>query len=155
MMSSEPHLEPATLTDEAVTAIGEGLLAGTWPAAEWRHAHHVIATAWLILERPDIALDAELPGIIRGYNLAQGGQNTATSGYHHTITVFYLAEIRRALRALPGGLSLAETCRRLLASPLGDKALPLTVYPRELLFSPEARLGYVAPPVPAPEEVRA
>ena len=133
------------LTDETARAIGEGLLAGTWPVAEWRHPHHCVATAWLILERKDVDLDAELPGIIRRYNVAQGGKNTDSAGYHHTITVFYLGKIRAFLAGLPEGLGVAESCRRLLASPLGDKDHVLSVYSREVLFTPRARLGWVAP----------
>ena len=73
------------------------------------------------------------------------GVNDAQSGYHETITQAYLAAIRAFVAALPPGLDDAEATRRLLATPLGDKAWPLTHWSRERLFTPEARLGWVEP----------
>jgi len=39
----------------------------------------------------------------------------------------------------------AQAAARLLATPFGDKAWPLTFWSRERLFSVEARRGWVAP----------
>ena len=49
-------------TDAEIEHIGEGLLARTLPRAEWTHEAHLAATTYLLLKRPDIDLDAELPG---------------------------------------------------------------------------------------------
>ena len=57
-------------TDAAVRRIGEGLLDRTLPKSEWTHEAHLAACAWLVLERPDIALERELPDIIKAYNLS-------------------------------------------------------------------------------------
>lgn len=137
--------EAWAMTDAEIRAVAEGLRDGSWPAARWRHAEHCLATAYFILARPELDLEVELPGMIARYNETQGGRNTDSSGYHHTITIFYLREIRHFLASLPAGLSLAESGARLLASPLGDKDYPLRAYSRERLFSVAARRGWVKP----------
>ncbi len=55
---------PRLLADDAeIVRIGEGLLARTLPRADWTHEAHLAATIYLLSSRPDIDLDAELPGI--------------------------------------------------------------------------------------------
>ena len=74
-------------------------------------------------------------------------------GYHETITQAYLAAIRAFVAALPAGISDGEAAARLLATPMGDKAWPLSFWSRERLFSVEARRGWVQPdlrPLDAP-----
>lgn len=135
----------SSFTDAHVHAVGQGLLDHSWPLARWRHPEHCIATVYLLLCRPDIDLDAELPEIIRSYNVSQGGENTDSRGYHHTITVFYLNAIRTFLAGLDPALPISEKCARLLASPAGSKDHVLAFYSRERLFTPEARLGLIQP----------
>jgi len=131
--------------DAAVRRVGEGLLARTLPKAEWTHEAHLAACLWLLTERPDIDVERDLPGIISGYNEAVGGVNDATQGYHHTITLTYVAAIRRFLATIRGDLPLAEKVNALLAAPEGRRDWPLTLYSRDRLFSAQARLGYLLP----------
>jgi hypothetical protein len=86
-----------------------------------------------------------MPGIIRTYNVAVGGVNDDHNGYHETITQAYLSAIRAFVAALPAGISDSEASARLLATPMGDKAWPLTFWSRERLFSVAARRGWVEP----------
>jgi len=52
-------------SDAEIERIGEGFLERTLPRAEWTHEAHLAATVWLLLKRPDIDLDRELPDLIR------------------------------------------------------------------------------------------
>ena len=131
--------------DAAVRHVGEGLLARTLPRAEWTHEAHLAACLWLLTERPDIDVERELPAIISRYNEAVGGVNDATQGYHHTITLTYVAAVRAHLAGLPDGMTLSDQVNALLASPRGRRDWPLTLYSRDRLFSVDARLGYVPP----------
>jgi len=131
--------------DAAVRHVGEGLLARTLPKAEWTHEAHLAACLWLLTERPDIHVEHDLPAIISAYNEAMGGVNDATQGYHHTITLTYVAAIRGFLSRAPAGRSLAGCVNALLKAPEGRRDWPLRHYSRARLFSPEARLGYVLP----------
>lgn len=129
---------------DAIRRVGAGLLACTLPRAEWTHEAHLAATLWLVVERPDIDLDAELPGIIRRYNESVGGRNTDSEGYHHTITLTYLSAVR-AHAADTEGMELCARVNALLRSDRGRRDWPLCFYSGALLFSVEARLGRVAP----------
>ena len=129
---------------DAVRRVGEGLLARTLPRADWTHEAHLAATTYLVAERPDIDLDAELPGIIRRYNESVGGRNTDTEGYHETITRVFLGAVRAHI-AETGGPDLRDRVNALLLSDRGRRDWPLRFYSPERLFSVEARLSFVAP----------
>ena len=131
-------------TNQDIAALAERLLDRTLPKAQWTHAAHLTATLRLVRTRNE-GLERDLPGIIRAYNVAVGGVNDDTSGYHETITQAYLAAIRAFEAALPPGLDDAQAAARLLATPMGDKEWPLTHWSRERLFSVEARRGWVDP----------
>ena len=131
-------------SNQDIAALAERLLDRTLPKAQWTHAAHLTATLRLVRTRNE-GLERDLPGIIRAYNVAVGGVNDDTSGYHETITQAYLAAIRAFEAALPPGLADAEAAARLLATPMGDKEWPLTHWSRERLFSVEARRGWVDP----------
>ena len=135
-------------TNEAIAALAERLLDRTLPKDQWTHAAHLTATLRLVRVR-DAGLERDLPGIIRAYNVAVGGVNDDHGGYHETITQAYLAGIRAFAAGLGPGTSDAEAAARLLATPMGDKAWPLTHWSRERLFSVEARRGWVDPDLKA------
>jgi hypothetical protein len=131
--------------DAAIRHVGEGLLARTLPKAEWTHEAHLAACLWLLTERPDIDAERDLPAIISGYNEAVGGVNDDTQGYHHTITLTYVAAVRGFLATIRSDVPLAEKVNALLAAPEGRRDWALTLYSRDRLFSVQARLGYLSP----------
>jgi hypothetical protein len=143
----KPRLWPH---DDAIRHVGEGMLARALPKALWTHEAHIAATCWLILERPDVLPERDLPALIRRYNESVGGVNDATQGYHETITQFFIRTLRGAL-AGGEGRGLAERVNTILLAPEGRRDWPLRFYSRELLFSPEARLGWVEPDLAAPQ----
>ena len=131
-------------SDAEIEHIAEGLLARTLPREEWTHEAHLAATTYLLTRRPDVDVDMELPGIIRRYNESVGGVNSDSEGYHETITQVYIRAVRRAL-ARSEGRGLCERVNALLLAEEGRRDWPLRFYSRELLFSKEARLGWVEP----------
>ena len=139
------HLPRLFSTDAEIERIGEGLLARTLPRADWTHEAHLAATIWLVLRRPDIDLDTELPGIIRGYNESVGGVNSDTEGYHETITRTYLHGVRLFHADCGLETPLHELVNDLLRSSVGRRDWPLKFYSAELLFSVEARVHFVSP----------
>ena len=141
MKDHEPRLWPH---GEAIRDVGRRFLARRLPKEEWTHEAHLSTCAWLILERPDIAPERDLPALIRRYNESVGGVNDATQGYHETITQVFIGAVRRHL-ATTEGQGLAERVNALLLAPEGRRDLPLRFYSRERLFSPEARLGWIEP----------
>ena len=132
-------------SDAEIERIGEGLIACTLPREDWTHEAHLGATTYLVLRRPDIDLDAELPDIIRRFNESVGGVNSDTEGYHETITRTYLVGVRLFLTEPRNGEALHEIVNGLLLSPMGRRDWPLRFYSRERLFSVEARRSLVPP----------
>ncbi len=133
------------LSDADVAHVGEGLLSRILPRPEWTHEAHLAATTYLVLKRPEIDLDAELPDIIRSYNASVGGVNSDTEGYHETITRSFLHGVRLFLERADTSEPLHMLVNELLISPMGRRDWPLRFYSRELLFSVEARRWHVPP----------
>lgn len=131
-------------TDAEIVHLGEGLLACSLAKEEWTHEAHLAACLYLLAERTDVDVDAEIAGLISRFNESVGGVNDDSGGYHDTITRTYVAGVRLFLgRTVETGL--AERVNALLASPMGRRDWPLGFYSRELLFSVPARRGFVAP----------
>jgi hypothetical protein len=132
-------------SEEEIEHVGEGLLARTLPRAEWTHEAHLAATTYLLLKRPDIDLDAQLPDIIRSYNESVGGVNSDSEGYHDTITRVFLRGVRLFLAEADPAEPLYELVNQLLLSPMGRRDWPLRFYSPQRLFSAEARRKFVRP----------
>jgi hypothetical protein len=131
--------------DAAVRHVGEGLLARTLPKPEWTHEAHLAACLWLVREKPDFVPERDMPGTISAYNVAAGGENTDSAGYHETLTQLYIKGVRAFAATLPEGTSLVGAVNALLESEIGDRSWPLCFYSKERLFSVEARRGWVEP----------
>ena len=145
MSKHEPRLWPH---DDAIRRVGEGFLACALPKPEWTHEAHISTTSWIVLERPDICPERDLPGLIRRYNESVGGVNSDTEGYHETITQLFILALRGAL-AGSESRGLAERVNAVLLAPEGRRDWPLRFYSAELLFSKAARLGWVEPDLAA------
>jgi hypothetical protein len=136
-------------SDAEIEHLGEGLVACTLERPEWTHEAHLGATTYLLLRRPDIDLDAELPGIIRRFNESVGGVNSDTEGYHDTITRAYLHGIRLFLAEADTSEPLHELVNALLLSPMGRRDWPLRFWSKERLMSVEGRRHFVEPDLAA------
>jgi hypothetical protein len=132
-----------------IEQLGEGLLARTLSRKEWTHEAHLAATTYLLLKRPDVDLDKELPAIIRRFNKSVGGVNSDTEGYHETITRVFLGGVRLFLAQADTDDPLHDLVNALLLSPMGRRDWPLRFYSRDRLFSVEARRRFVDPDVAA------
>ncbi len=132
-------------TADAVSRVGEGLIALTLPREEWTHEAHLAATAYLILLRPEIDLDAKLRHLISSYNESVGGTNSDSEGYHETITRAYLHGVRWFLGMTDTERPIHLVVNELLASPVGARDWPLRFWSKERLMSRAARLAYVEP----------
>lgn len=141
MTDYEPRL---FTTDAEIAHLGEGLLACNLRREEWTHEAHLAACLYLLAERPNVDVDAEIAGLISRFNESVGGMNDDKGGYHDTITRAYVAGVRLFLRETDE-TGLTERVNALLCSPMGTREWPLGFYSRELLFSVEARRGFVAP----------
>lgn len=130
--------------DHDIRMLGEGLLACALPREAWTHEAHLAACLWLLTERPDIDVDAEIAGLICRFNESLGGVNDDHNGYHDSITRAFVAGVRLFLsRTAETGLSARVNA--LLLSDVGQRDWPLRFYSPERLFSVEARRGFIEP----------
>jgi hypothetical protein len=136
-------------SDAEIEHIGEGLVSRALPRSEWTHEAHLAATTYLLLKRPDIDLDNELPGLIRRYNESVGGVNSDTEGYHETITRVFLHGVRLFLAEADPAEPLHELVNELLLSPMGRRDWPLRFYSPARLFSVDARRSFLEPDLAA------
>lgn len=138
---------PVRCFDSAVgiTRIGQAFLARTLPKSEWTHEAHFAVTVFLARAHPELDLPRVLPRLIVMHNESIGIENSETSGYHETLTRFYLASIRAFLEERPADEGLLETVSSLLASPVSRRDSPLAHWSPGRLFSAEARRRWVEP----------
>jgi hypothetical protein len=116
----------------------------TLPKPEWTHAAHLAVGLWHVCRygRND-ALSRLRAGITR-LNESHGTVNSASTGYHETITRAYVY-LLAAFAARHAEKTVAERVTALLNDPVADKKALLRFYSRERLESVQARLGWAEP----------
>ncbi len=103
---------------------------------EWTHEAHLI-TCWMALQTRSIdEAIAHLRDSIKAHNCGVGTANTEYSGYHETLTVYYVNAVAAADAPSPEALFDNPTC---------DRQAPLAHWDKETLFTPAARLAYQEP----------
>ncbi|MEM9219618.1 MAG: hypothetical protein AAGD25_35465 [Cyanobacteria bacterium P01_F01_bin.150] len=124
--------------------IAERFCDCTLPPAEWTHEAHLKVGLWHLLQySPEDAMD-HLRKRIRNYNIACGKENTDISGYHETITRFYVEIIAHFLIEQKPDQSV-DCLAEILISKWGDQKLMFRYYSKEKLMSKEARRQWVEP----------
>lgn len=124
--------------------IARALIDRTLPKREWTHEAHLRAGLWHVHSHGAVAALELLRKRITLYNGSVGTQNTDTSGYHETLTRFYVTVIDRFLATADRSMDLDELARALIAA-YGDRKLPLHHYSEGKLFSVVARRSWVEP----------
>ena len=135
-------------SDSEISHIALSVLDKSLPKSEWTHAAHFAAALWMLAE-PNRDAMAEMPDIIRAYNLASGVENTDSDGYHETITLASIRAARAYLSAAEPGMALHETLNALLATRLGASVWLLDYWSKPCLFSVRARRSWVDPDLAA------
>jgi hypothetical protein len=138
-------LESATFrSTEEILALVRGFDERILPRQEWTHAAHLTVGLWYLLQYDWPEAVSRVRAGIKCYNEAHGIVTTRESGYHETLTLFWLRRVRAFLDGGRNeGRALVALANELVAG--ADKNLPLEHYTRELLFSWEARARWVEP----------
>ncbi|MEO8679726.1 MAG: hypothetical protein ABI665_11810 [Vicinamibacterales bacterium] len=124
--------------------IANGLIDRTLPKAEWTHQAHLRAGLWHVLTFGEDEALRLLRERITRYNASVGTANTDSSGYHETLTRFYVGLIARFVAECQTAMTV-DGLAELLIARHGDRELALRFYSRERLFSVEARRRWVEP----------
>lgn len=131
--------------DAAIERTALAMIDCSLPKAQWTHAAHFAVALWILRHRPELAGASAMRDLICRYNLATGTANTATGGYHHTITLASMRVAAARLASEPADTPLCQVLGGLLQSRLGRSDWLLSCWRRETLFAPDARRGWVAP----------
>jgi hypothetical protein len=131
-------------TTDAVRDVIAAFESHELPRGEWTHRMHLTVAAWYVLwYGPEAALD-RVRDAIQSYNAAHGIVTTPTSGYHETMTRFYVWLVSRAVCRAGVSEALAALVNRVV-DECEDRQLPYAYYSRERLQSFDARSKWVEP----------
>lgn len=129
---------------EALETFLHGFETGALSRTEWTHGAHVAAAASYLFGSD---ADTVLPVMrqrISAFNLAVGGANTPTSGYHETLTRFWLVIVEDYLRRSDPGSRLEAA--RLAVAEFGEKrAFHIHYYSGNIVQDTEARSQWKEP----------
>jgi hypothetical protein len=124
--------------DNEIISLVHSFEACTIHPAEFKHYQHLTVALWYVANFSDDEATVKVRTGIQKLAAAYG-----KTGYHETITLFWLAIVRDFFpRSDPG--SLAELANK-LADECADKNLIRNYYSEDLLTSDNAKNGWVAP----------
>ncbi|WP_256678125.1 hypothetical protein [Fischerella major] len=116
----------------------------TLPCCKWNHTAHLTVALYYLIHYGEKQASNHLRQAIQNYNAAIGIQTSKNSGYHETLTRFWIHMVRHYLSVNQKQASLLQLTNGLIDS-YGNKHLPLQYYSRDLLMSWEARNHWVEP----------
>lgn len=114
------------------------------PRSEWNHHAHLTMALWYLFYYPEVAAVHCIRTGIERYNAAHEIETTPTSGYHETITLFWVKKILQYLAAKGKHGSLVDLTNELIQR-YGNPRLLFEYYSRDRLLSSEARNNWVEP----------
>jgi hypothetical protein len=129
----------------SLTELAAAFRDGSLPRAEWTHAAHLRVGAWHVHHRGAAAALPELRAAIRRLNDHHGTVNSATSGYHETITAAYVSLIEVFLARFEPDVPLETRALALTPSALGERSALFEFWSRDVLMSARARAEWVPP----------
>jgi hypothetical protein len=77
-------------TEEEIDLFLSAFETCTLPKERWTHAAHILGGACYVHRLGEREALDHMRFSVQRYNVAVGGQNTATSGYHETVTGFWI-----------------------------------------------------------------
>lgn len=116
----------------------------TLPKDQWTHEAHIFTAVWHLLTYDLAESICLMRSRIITYNESVGGQNTATGGYHETLTQFYLKILDKYLKNSQL-YNFDMLCDEIMTNEISDRDFPLKYYSKELLFSVNCRATWVEP----------
>lgn len=132
------------MVQSCTSSIARGFCDRTLPKAQWTHEAHLRVGLWHLLHYASPEALTLLRERIRQYNVVCGVANTEASGYHETITQFYVRVISHFLEEQDASQPVDQLAEALLGK-WGDRNLPYVYYSKERLMSKEARQRWVEP----------
>ncbi|MEM6696787.1 MAG: hypothetical protein AAF806_06575 [Bacteroidota bacterium] len=114
----------------------------TLPISEWTHEAHIIVAFWHNWHYDFHDAFAMVRKKIIAYNESVGTPNTNTSGYHETLTRFWMTLTKNHILE-NNHSTLDKACSSFIILSNLSKFIPLEYYTKDILFSKEARKKWV------------
>ena len=139
------------VTEQEIDEFLAAFEAGKLPKARWTHGAHLLTGACYVHALGEAVAIDKMRLCVKRYNVAVGGQNTDTSGYHETITVAWIKLLARMLREVTesGPMDRAAFAALVIVRYEANRDIWKSYYDFELVNSVEARRNWV-PPTLAP-----
>jgi hypothetical protein len=135
-------------TLEEIESLASQFEAASLPEAQWTHEAHLVVGLYLLLHYGREESIIRLRSRIISMNNVHGTPNSATRGYHETITLFWVWVLNEYIRKNQFKHEPAYY-QRFLSSPYQRSDLLFRFYSREVLFSVKARAEWVVPDLAA------
>lgn len=130
---------------DELASVAAGFEQATLCRSQWHHRTHLVVAFWYLSHLEEAEAKQRICQGIRHYNQCQGIPNTPESGYHETLTLFWVGVIRHFLETAERGCSRVDLVNQLLARYGHKKDLWRDYYSFDLLKSPEARRIWIEP----------
>jgi hypothetical protein len=141
-------MDPLPTTEPEIDAFLEAFESGTLPKTRWTHAAHLFTGACYVHQLGEAAAIDHLRHAIPRYNEAAGGVNTETTGYHETITVFWLKVLAQLFATQPTETTRAAFATLAVERFANDRDILRRHYDFDILASTQARRTWIAPNIP-------
>ena len=128
-------------------ALIDRFVCGTLPAKEWTHEAHLTVGLWFVAHYGREEASVQMPKLIKKHNDISGTENSDTSGYHETITQFWIWQLDCYWQQVKQKMSILNACNYLINSSFGDPSSFLKFYSKSLIFSLEARKENILPDI--------
>ena len=133
------------ITIEQAEQLVQKFETGTLPKAEWTHEAHLIVGLKMYLTYGQMAFPEMKKRIIR-FNESVGTINSESSGYHETMTIFWLWAIKQFCDEKGITTFDVDALDELIFyQPLTRRKLVEDYYSEAILLLPEARRRFIRP----------
>ena len=147
---TSPTTPFTALTEATLDVLLQDFEAGRISKTQWVHATHLAVGGCYALQYSEIDALERLRRGIHYLNECHGVANTSNSGYHETLTRFWLAVIRHFLweyRTAHPKPSRASAIQALVTTFEARRDLFRAFYSIDVVNSPEARRVWIAPDI--------
>jgi len=136
---------PLPTTEPEIDAFLEAFESGTLPKARWTHAAHIFTGACYVHRLGEPAALERMCHAIPRYNEAVGGKNTETSGYHETVTVFWIKLLHQFRLAQPTDITRGAFATLAVERLAPRRDLFTLFYDFDVVAYTEARRTWIEP----------
>jgi hypothetical protein len=135
-------MHPLPTTESETDAFLHAFESCALPKERWTHAAHLFTGACYVAQLGEAAALDHMRHYVRRYNESVGGKNTETSGYHETITVFWIKLLNSIHDPTATRIAFATQAVARFAT---DRAILSRYYDFDVPASTEARRIWIAP----------